>query len=71
MTDDMSVVGGEPPVQQPVIEFKTWENTWTWPQAVEADQRERAERHVFDLEFGWMKEADQRIEEITGQSRFQ
>jgi hypothetical protein len=42
----------------PQIEFKTWSGNWTWPQALEADLREKAKRQAFDLEFGWMKDAD-------------
>jgi hypothetical protein len=59
MTGDMSVVDEEPPVPPPIIEFKPWENTCTWPQALQADRREKAVWQAFDLEFGWMKEADQ------------
>jgi ribonuclease HI len=36
MTGDMSVVGEEQSERQPVIDFKPWENTWTWPHAFEA-----------------------------------
>jgi hypothetical protein len=42
----------------PTIEFKPWSGNWTWPQALEADRREKAELLAFDLEFAWMKEAD-------------
>jgi hypothetical protein len=58
MTADMSVVQEGPQMATPTIEFKTWSGNWTWPQTLEADQREKAERQAFDLEFGWMKEAD-------------
>jgi hypothetical protein len=42
----------------PTIEFKPWSGNWTWPQALEADHLEKAERQPFDLEIGWMKDAD-------------
>jgi hypothetical protein len=44
-------------VTLPMIEFKPWSGNWTWPQALEADRREKAEGQAFDLEFGRMKEA--------------
>jgi hypothetical protein len=56
----MSFVPDEEPsvAPPPRTEVKTWSGNWTWPQALEADPREKAERQALDLEFGWMKEAD-------------
>jgi ribonuclease HI len=43
---------------QLTFEFKPWSKNWTWPQALEADRREKADRLAFQQEFGWMREAD-------------
>jgi hypothetical protein len=62
MTGGMSVVVDpeeeREAVAPPAIGFKTWSGNWTWPQALEADLKEKAEPQAFDLEFGWMKDAD-------------
>jgi hypothetical protein len=54
----MGIVENEEVVPKPTIEFKTWENNWSWPKAMEADRREKAEHRAFDVEFGWMTEED-------------
>jgi hypothetical protein len=58
MTGEMNAVDDGPPAPSPMAEFKPWENTWTWAQALEADRMEKEERQSFNLEFGWMTEAD-------------
>jgi hypothetical protein len=59
MTGGMRVVSDEEQeesapevVTLPTIEFKPWSGNWTWPQALEADRREMAERLAFQQELG-------------------
>jgi hypothetical protein len=58
VTGDMSAEDEVVPAPESTIAFKPLSGNWTWPQALEADRREKEEQCAFELEFGWMREAD-------------